>query len=1172
MRTMPRVVSLLSILSIIAIYGCSTGGLTARVADFLDQGDRALEADDFGRAEEQFQKGLAEAERSSDYEGMGFTLNRLGNTHRARKEYEQALQKYQEALPFFSRAGNSFMEALTLQQMGGVKQQLGNDLEALALLNKAISIWNNLIGAAAPGEIDTLRLTSRGGAFSRRAKSYKNLTRFEEAVRDYRAAASHYRLVGDQGMAGLNLWFAAGIISDELGQSESAIELYTEAIPLLDTTGKFESANSARLRLGYIYLEVLKSGYAQKAAEVFGEALPIAEKQGLLEDISHAHFGLARAFERLGEFNKALTHYQAMLKQDRLLGGGEFTHPNHLGFYGAKAKIYRHLGRYEEAIEHFSAVVLKLREVKDEKGEAGVSTMLAETYFSVDDPDTAIRYYKRALELYRQAGDTFSQINVLSALVELWLSGLVPSEEALKYLETARDLLTSVKGLDLLTLLQGPSTTEVPTGKTLKELVDRADETLTGRTLRDLGQFASEKLSSFDRWPVMVAGNFYQRFGRVALHDGQINDPAYISAAQLFLHLALAYHRLFSDREAMFERMRDYYFLGEAERALGNLHAALASFRASEGWARGIRTPEIHLAYSGLAQTYADLGDHENAIEYYKKGLNALESIHGQQVGDRSKIGAFAGAGYVYSDLIPLLLETYDKTRDDRYLQEAFHYTERLKTRSFREMFFTSRSARLVGEVGEFAAKDEKLRLEIQMITDRLQSARIESAEGNRLLERLDELRTNLITLQRETAQQNRPLAQILSFEPVVLTQVQDSLTENDVLLEFSSSDKGLTLWIITKEHTHHKIIEFGETALEALTNYLKTLREPLIGLQELSKHVTLGKELYRVLLGPAHNVFGNKKRLVIVPDGLLYYLPFEALIESSSQSETRKYSQVADVPYLIKHFQISYVPSASVLVAQKNEQARQQPAQLPLLAFGDPVYREGRVSEILDDRTGKMTNVVLRGYELKRLEFSGQEVRRIAGIWGISPTSEHINLGGRATVERVRALDLTRYRIIHFATHAVAGDQVGWASQPALVLSQQRDENRGGGLLQFSDILDLKLNADLVVLSACETGLGKLRYGEGIIGLTRAFIYAGASSTVVSLWKVEDQSTSLLMERFNQWLKKGASKDEALRQAKLEILNSKIELKAIGEVQSLASPFYWAPFILIGDPAPLRN
>ena len=195
-----------------------------------------------------------------------------------------------------------------------------------------------------------------------------------------------------------------------------------------------------------------------------------------------------------------------MLKQDRLLGGGEYTNPNHFGFYAAKAKIYRHLGRYEEAIENFSAALLKVREIKDEKGEADVSTMLAETYVSIDDPHTAIRYYKRALELYKKTGDTFSQINVLSALGELWLSGLVSSEEAIEYLETARQLLTSVKGLDLLTLLQGTSANKAPTDKSLKELVDGADETLTGKTLRDIGDFASEKLSSFERWPVMVGG------------------------------------------------------------------------------------------------------------------------------------------------------------------------------------------------------------------------------------------------------------------------------------------------------------------------------------------------------------------------------------------------------------------------------------------------------------------------------------------------------------------------------------------------------------------------------------------------------------------------------------------------------------------------------------------
>ena len=144
--------------------------------------------------------------------------------------------------------------------------------------------------------------------------------------------------------------------------------------------------------------------------------------------------------------------------------------------------------------------------------------------------------------------------------------------------------------------------------------------------------------------------------------------------------------------------------------------------------------------------------------------------------------------------------------------------------------------------------------------------------------------------------------------------------------------------------------------------------------------------------------------------------------------------------------------------------------------------------------------------------------------------------------------------------------------SQPALVLSQTGSDEKSRGLLQFSDILELRLNAELVVLSACETGLGELHQGEGIIGLTRAFIYAGASSAVVSLWKVEDQSTSLLMEHFYRELKSGKNKADALRQAKLSLLQAQVELKALGTKQSLAAPFYWAPFILVGDWGPIRE
>ena len=245
---------------------------------------------------------------------------------------------------------------------------------------------------------------------------------------------------------------------------------------------------------------------------------------------------------------------------------------------------------------------------------------------------------------------------------------------------------------------------------------------------------------------------------------------------------------------------------------------------------------------------------------------------------------------------------------------------------------------------------------------------------------------------------------------------------------------------------------------------------------------------------------------------------------------------------------------------------ALRRPRGVPRLGVG----RRREPSGDEDTQSTLIANIVLRGLNLDRLVFSREEVLRIAHVFGVSPTSDHINLRDRATVQRLRELDLSQYRILHFAAHGILSDEVTRSSQPALVLSQGGNDSTN--LLQFSDILRMKLDADLVVLSACETGLGTLREGEGIVGLTRAFIYAGAASTVVSLWKVEDQSTSLFMERFYQHLKRGLSKAEALRQAKLDIIRSNVDLKATGRREELASPFYWAPFILVGDWGPIHT
>ncbi|TMA61499.1 MAG: CHAT domain-containing protein, partial [Deltaproteobacteria bacterium] len=152
--------------------------------------------------------------------------------------------------------------------------------------------------------------------------------------------------------------------------------------------------------------------------------------------------------------------------------------------------------------------------------------------------------------------------------------------------------------------------------------------------------------------------------------------------------------------------------------------------------------------------------------------------------------------------------------------------------------------------------------------------------------------------------------------------------------------------------------------------------------------------------------------------------------------------------------------------------------------------------------------------------------------------------------------------------THAtVGGDEVKWITQPALVLSLAGGaDDTYDGFLQMSEIFNLRLNADLVVLSACDTGKGKLRRGEGIVGLTRAFMYAGTHSVVASLWQVNDQSTSRFMECFYRNLKEGQSKAEALRQAKKQLMQIQVWSDTLKKEQSFTAPFYWAPFILIGS------
>lgn len=315
------------------------------------------------------------------------------------------------------------------------------------------------------------------------------------------------------------------------------------------------------------------------------------------------------------------------------------------------------------------------------------------------------------------------------------------------------------------------------------------------------------------------------------------------------------------------------------------------------------------------------------------------------------------------------------------------------------------------------------------------------------------------------------------------------------------------------------------------------------------------GEALYKMLVRPLEGELEGTSTLIIVPDGDIAKIPFEALATEID----RKTLQAKH--YLVERYVVKYVQSATALSLLRAYGREHKPSS-GFIGFGDPVYDYESFAAGKPERGGQgitkggLVADLVRGEmerdatTLGRLVFSGDEVRETAGLFGTTPGVQTTFLRLQATEENVKGTDLTMYGYVLLSCHGVLGEKI-----QGLVLSQTPG-SKEDGLLTLGEIMNLDLNARLVVLSACETGRGRMVRGEGVVGLTRAVMYAGTPAVVVSLWSVSDEGTKELMVKFFANLVKNKMKPEdALRQAKLDMLKTKWH-----------SPFYWAPFVLYGE------
>jgi CHAT domain-containing protein len=422
--------------------------------------------------------------------------------------------------------------------------------------------------------------------------------------------------------------------------------------------------------------------------------------------------------------------------------------------------------------------------------------------------------------------------------------------------------------------------------------------------------------------------------------------------------------------------------------------------------------------------------------------------------------------------------------------------------------------------------------------------------------------------------------------QPLTLAEVQRQvLDDSTALLEynlgthqsylFAATRKGLTLYRLpSRAQIEQQAVELRQQLVPAgvrrdiaginVVNTTRglTLGAPSTASANVAAYTAAAHALYKTVVAPAVAQVGDR-RLLVVPEGALNYVPFESLVASTAGTD---YSTLA---YLVKTNEIVYAPSASVISVVR--QGARKAGGGGMLLVADPVFDASdarlknsslpgasRARELvqrmsLASALSDVTNLKSNNLKLVRLDGTRSEAEEIAKLARASGSNADLWLDFDASETNLHERKLDNYRVLHFATHGLLDAERPQFTGLALSLVGNRE---GDGFLRVDEVFNLRLGAPLVMLSACETGLGKERRGEGVIGLTRAFMYAGAPTVGVSLWSVGDQSTAVLMPEFYRRLLAGGGSAAAMRASQLSMIAGR----------KYSAPFYWSPFVLVGD------
>ena len=918
-------------------------------------------------------------------------------------------------------------------------------------------------------------------------------------------------------------------------------------------------------------------GARAQALEKRQQALLLLRKTSEPRWEAYTLYRIGLSHANLAQYEKAIEYYEQSLviaREVKDRAGAGYT----LGYLG---RVYESLSRYEKAIECQEQALTIAREVKDRKQEGIALNFLGRGYELLNRFEKAIECYEQALVIRHEVKDRWGEAVTLGSFGDIYTT-LGRYEKAMEYYEQSLAIRREVKDRR---------------GEAI--MLDGLSTIYSG-----LGQY--EKAITFSEQSLAIARELKDRSGEGSVIGSLAmiySDWGRFEKAIEYYEQALVIWREIKDREGEGGTLNNlgivYSRLGQYEKAITFSEQSLAITRELKDRRREL------FALSSLARAESVRGNLAQSRSYYEEGLAIAEWLRNEANSPESRAAFLAERQISYQRYTDVLMRLHKAEPTRGLAALAVETSERQRARSLLDLLAESRADL---RQGVDAALLERERTLARQLSAKAQTQAKSPAAAAALKREISQLEDEYERVQAAIRKASPHYAALTQPQPLKLQEIQQQLDADTLLLEYALGKERSYLWAITKdgllsyelpkeEDIKKNALQVYELLTARSTNKRgETPSDRRTRLAQAEANLPAAAQaLSQTLLGPVAAELGTK-RLVIVADGALQYIPFAMLPEPEGEKGRKgegekgrtsvgglvssapplPHSPSPPLPLIVQHEIIS-LPSASALAIQRTELAGRQPAPKLLAVIADPVFdrtderlkaaataanvpapalafNDARSIEHIAEKDDDKASGTTRKLVIPRLPYTRQEAAQLLALTPKSSSFSAMDF----QANRMTVLDpaMSQYRYVHFATHGVLDSERPGLS--SLVLSMVDAQGKPqDGFLRANDIYNLKLPAELVVLSACQTGLGKDIKGEGLVGLTRGFMYAGAARVVVSLWSVNDRATADLMTRFYQKiLKQGERPAAALRAAQVEMWKQ----------QQWQAPYYWAAFVLQGE------